>query len=302
MYFTSLPDHKERGFDEQQHFGQFKNHNVIFNAVSKQSYCERHVGCLSIKTVVSGEEWYKINNRDIAVRPGQFLMLNDEQEYSCRIDGPAKTNTVSVFFNKAFSAAVFRDVSCSEETLLSTPFESEGKAPEFFQTLHNMDVRLAQKLQQLLSMLDHSGYDSDSVDEALTFMLHDLFRANKMELDAASRVSAIKPNTRKEIYKRLCIARDLMHSTFMYKPDLSLMSHAACLSTPQLVRQFKAVFQTTPHQYLTQIRLAHATRLLKRSSISVNEVTLACGFEDSSAFCRLFKREYGVSPMSYRIN
>lgn len=300
MYFTNLPNHKEKGFDEQRHFSQFKKHNVIFNATSGQSYCERHVGCLSIKTVVSGEEWYRINNRDIAVRPGQFLILNNDQEYSCRIDGPEKTNIVSVFFRKDFSSSVFRDVSCSEDTLLDSPFESGEKAPEFFQTLYNSNTRLQQKLQNLVAGLDACGYDNARVDESLTFLLYDLFRAHKMEVHRAGMVSAIKPATRTEIYKRLCIAKDFMHSTFMYKSDLSLMSHTACLSAPQLVRQFKAVFQTTPHQYLTKIRLAHAARLLKHSTISVNEITLACGFEDTSAFCRSFKKEYNVSPASFR--
>jgi AraC-like DNA-binding protein len=302
MYFTSLPNHKERGFDEQLHFSKFKKHNVIFNAISNQSYCERHAGCLSIKTVVSGEEWYRVNNREIAVRPGQFLMLNDDQEYSCRIDGPGETRIVSVFFRKEFSASVFRDVSCSQDTLLDSPFESEGKTPEFFQTLYNSDLRLQQKLQNLVSALDDCGYDNDRVDESLTFLLHDLFSVHKMEVHRASRVSAIKPNTKTEIYKRLCIAKDFMHSTFMYKSDLSLMSHTACLSAPQLVRQFKAVFHITPHQYLTQIRLAHAASLLKHSAISVNEITFACGFENTSAFCRSFKKEYSVSPISFRKN
>jgi AraC family transcriptional regulator len=300
MYFTSLPNHKEMGFDEQVHFSKFKRHNVIFNAISNLSYCERHVGCLSIKTVVSGEEWYNIDNREIAVRPGQFLMLNDDQEYSCRIDGPEKTNIISVFFSKDFSSSVFRDVLCNEDTLLDSPFESIGKAPEFFQTLYNNDIRLQQKLQNLVSSLNDCGYDNHRVDESLTFLLHDLLCAHKVEVHRVGRVSAIKPNTKTEIYKRLCIAKDFMHSTFMHKSDLSLMSHTACLSAPQLIRQFKAVFKTTPHQYLTQIRLAYAARLLKHSTMSVNEITLACGFEDTSAFCRSFKKEYSVSPGSFR--
>ena len=56
MYFTQLPDHSIPGFDEQAHFDRFKKQNMIFNAFSRQSHCPNHVGCLSIKTALAGEE------------------------------------------------------------------------------------------------------------------------------------------------------------------------------------------------------------------------------------------------------
>jgi AraC-like DNA-binding protein len=297
MYFTKLPDHKAIGFDEQLHFSRFKKHNVIFNAISDQSYCERHIGCLSIKTVTSGEEWYTIDKRSIAVRPGQFLMLNDEQEYSSRIE--SKARTLSIFFREDFAAAVLRNALYDEDTLLDNPFES-GKVPTFFQTLSYIDDRLKQHLHDLVSSLNDLAYDSQRVDESLTFILHDLLSAQNKHIRCAAGVKACKPATRMEIYRRLCIAKDLMHSTFMYGTDLASMSSVACLSTPQLIRQFKAAFNITPHQYLTQIRLLHAVQLLKHANTSIEEITLACGFEDSSAFCRLFKKVYGVSPGQYR--
>src|SRR6187397_3690481 len=100
MYFTQLPDHKEPGFNEQLHFSKFGKQNIVFDAEATKSECGRHVGCLSIKTVSRGEEWYTLGGRELAVRPGQFLILNDDQEYSCRINGPEKTKMLSVFFKR----------------------------------------------------------------------------------------------------------------------------------------------------------------------------------------------------------
>ncbi|WP_448633871.1 helix-turn-helix domain-containing protein [Pedobacter panaciterrae] len=103
-----------------------------------------------------------------------------------------------------------------------------------------------------------------------------------------------------EIYKRLCIAKDFLHSTFMEKHDLDTLSSNACLSVPQLVRQFKSVFKTTPYQYLIQIRLDRAVELLKNSNKPVHEITWQCGFENVSAFCRAFKSAYGTQPLIFR--
>ncbi|PSL44297.1 AraC-like DNA-binding protein [Chitinophaga niastensis] len=300
MYFTSLPDHTSPGFDEALHFSKFKQHNIIFNAVSSKSHCDRHVGCLSIKTILSGEEWYGVDNQQLVVRPGKFLILNDDQDYSCRIDATEKVRVLSVFFRKDFATAVFRDALYSEEALLDNPFETNGQALEFFQKLNDTDPGLEQKLMSLQTMLNRYGHDN-MVDEHLVFLLHHLIRLHKTETVYTDRVSAVKVNTRTEIYKRLCIVKDILHSTFMDKPDLSLISNTACLSVPQLIRQFKAVFRTTPHQYLTRIRLAHAARLLKHTATPVQEITWMSGFENTSAFCRVFKAVYGVSPLYFRM-
>ena len=300
MYFTSLPDHREPGFDEQRHFSKFKKHNIIFKATAGKSYCERHVGCLSVKTVLNGKEWYGIRNQQLAIIPGQFLILNDDQEYACKVDGAEDAKILSVFFRKEFASSVLRDAASKEETLLDNPHDHGEKSPEFFQTLMDLDSTLKQKLSNLIADLDEYGYQHDVVDEHLVFLLHDLMRLHKVEIYRSNRVISVTLRTRREIYKRLCIAKDFMHSAFMDKIDLALISSTACLSAPQLIRQFKAAFQTTPHQYLTRLRLSQAAKLLKGSDKTVHEITHLCGFEDASAFCRAFKAEYGIRPVNFR--
>ena len=301
MYFTSLPDHSRPDFDEALHFSRFRQHNIIFNAISYRSHCDRHVGCLSLKRVLGGEEWYGVDRRSLVLRPGQFLLLNDDQEYSCRVDTAGALRAQSVFFRTDFVAAVFRDALYGEETLLDNPLETERRPLEFFQALNEMDPRLDRQLDGLMSALEEQGYDHEMVDERLVFLLQHLIRLHKKEVDTAGRVNAIRAATKKEIYKRVCIARDLLHSCFMDKPDLAVLSHQACLSTPQLIRQFKAVFHATPHQYLNRVRLAHAARLLADTAEPVHEITWKCGFENTSAFCRAFKAEYGVPPLHFRM-
>lgn len=300
MYFTSLPDHSEPGFDEQLHFSKFRKHNIIFNAPAKKSYCERHIGCLSVKMVTAGEEWYNIGTHELAVRPGQFLILNDDQEYSCRVDTPGKGNIQSVFFRKEFASSVFRNAMFKTDMLLDNPFTQGEKALEFFQTLYDIDTRMHQKLVGLTRTLDEYGYDRNLVDEHLFFLLNELIRFHKKECFREGELYAVKPGTRREIYKRICIAKDMLHSNYMNKTSLDELSTIACISVPQLIRHFKAAFQLTPHQYLTRIRLSHAARLLKQASAPVHEITWMCGFENTSSFCRAFKSEYGVQPVHFR--
>ena len=301
MYFTSLPDHNKPGFDEQLHFSSFKKHNIIFNALTDSSHCEDHVGCLSFKTVLSGEEWYGINNHRIAVRPGQFLILNNAQTYSSSIDTVGKVKSLSIFFRKDFASSVFFDKLSDEGISLDNPFYNDGPVPEFFQTLNYTDPGLLKQLSDLIFSLDEQGYSSNLVDEHLVGVLQHLISIHRTESKRTMDVNAVKSSTRTEIYKRLCIAKDFMHSCFTDNLDLQAISNEACLSVPQLVRQFKIVFRATPHQYLTRIRLEYAAGLLKHTTTPIHEITWKCGFENMSAFCRAFKAEYNVQPHNFRI-
>ena len=297
MYFTSLPDHSQPGFDEQLHFSRFKKNNIIFNAQAQAGHCDEHVGCLSIKTTLSGEEWYGIGNRKLVVRPGLFLILNDDQRYACHVK---QAHVLSIFFKKEFASSVFHDCRTKEESLLDNPFHASADCPEFFQTLHAMDNPLQLKLSSLVATLERNGFDSGAINEHLLFLLRHLIHVHSKETQHVMQVSAVKRGTQIEIYKRLCLAKDVLHSSFMDKLDIAEISSVACLSVPQLIRQFKSVFHCTPHQYLMRLRLQHAAERLAQTEEQVSTITWQSGFENTSAFCRAFKAAYGISPEAYR--
>ncbi|HEY4111212.1 AraC family transcriptional regulator [Puia sp.] len=300
MYFTQLPDHTKPGFNEQLHFSRFQNQNIIFNAWSKQAGCDNHVGCLSFKTVLAGEECYGIGGRQIAVRPGQFLILNDDQPYSCRIHKNTSARILSLFFKKEFAREVFADTTRGDAASIDDPDPAGKDSIEFFQTLYPVEPELQRQLNSFLLHLDIQDYNGDATDEYFIFFLRHLIRTHRSQLTHAARVNALKPVTRREIFKRLCIAKDLLQSSYGEPLDLRTIAKAACLSTPQLVRQFRAAFNTTPHRYLVNLRLDHAARLLKTSTLPVLEIAGQCGFEDPSAFCRAFKTAHGLQPERYR--
>ena len=67
-----------------------------------------------------------------------------------------------------------------------------------------------------------------------------------------------------------------------------------------LWRLFQRFHHMSPLRYLTRVRLAHAMALLRNSLLPLTEIAPLCGFQDSAYFCRVFHRELGVTPMSYR--
>jgi AraC-like DNA-binding protein len=81
------------------------------------------------------------------------------------------------------------------------------------------------------------------------------------------------------------------------------VAHAAAvagMSLPQFMKTFKKVAGMTPMAYLNHVRLAHGSRLLRETSLTIAEIASAVGFSDQSYFDKRFKRAFGRTPTSFR--
>lgn len=82
--------------------------------------------------------------------------------------------------------------------------------------------------------------------------------------------------------------------------DIDGLARMANYSPCHFLRTFHTVYQTTPHAYLTEQRLQHAWRLLRVGQFAVTEVAIASGFENRSAFSRLFHQRFGATAQDTR--
>ncbi|MDH3901448.1 MAG: helix-turn-helix transcriptional regulator, partial [Gammaproteobacteria bacterium] len=67
-----------------------------------------------------------------------------------------------------------------------------------------------------------------------------------------------------------------------------------------LKRRFKAATGTTLINYLQNLRVEAAKRLLESGQQPVDDISVEIGYEDASFFRRLFKRLTGLTPSQYR--
>lgn len=63
---------------------------------------------------------------------------------------------------------------------------------------------------------------------------------------------------------------------------------------------FKEALGVTPQEFLLTFRMAKAAELLKLTSLSVGDIGLAVGYENSLHFSRAFKNVYGIAPREWR--
>ncbi len=81
---------------------------------------------------------------------------------------------------------------------------------------------------------------------------------------------------------------------------LDEVARVAGLSPFHLLRVFRQAIGVTPHQYLMRMRLMHALRLLRDTTLAVTDIAYESGWADLSNFNKAFRREFGCSPRSLR--
>ncbi|MBO5798280.1 MAG: helix-turn-helix transcriptional regulator [Clostridia bacterium] len=86
-------------------------------------------------------------------------------------------------------------------------------------------------------------------------------------------------------------------------PEITMQTLSAHFNytDDHLRRCFKEDFATTPLDYLFDLRIRQAKRLLRQMPVwTVEEIARQCGFEDPLYFSRVFKKAVGVSPRQFR--
>ncbi len=87
-----------------------------------------------------------------------------------------------------------------------------------------------------------------------------------------------------------------------FAQDISLQTVAdyACMTPSAFSHYFKKRMLTPFTDYIHELRLGNAARLLMETDQAVIRICYESGFNNLSNFNRLFKRKYGVSPLQYR--
>ncbi len=86
--------------------------------------------------------------------------------------------------------------------------------------------------------------------------------------------------------------------------DLNQAYNSVPLSKEYIRKLFIREYGISPSKFLLEKRLTLAKQLLlkkKESYLRINEIAVTCGFGDQAYFCRVFRRETGVSPREFQL-
>lgn len=89
-----------------------------------------------------------------------------------------------------------------------------------------------------------------------------------------------------------------------YSEDLHIagLAEAVYLSSSHLARTFKKYAGKSINEYIHEIRIQEAKRLLLETKHSVEKIGMAVGYNNIQSFLRNFKKRVGISPNDFRQN
>lgn len=100
--------------------------------------------------------------------------------------------------------------------------------------------------------------------------------------------------------KRILKLKKYIANNFNKGLSLHELSDIAGLSPSSLSRFFKQQCGMSLMDYIIEVRLGNAARMLIETAESVSEIAYTCGFQNISNFNRLFKRNRGCTPTCFR--
>lgn len=95
-------------------------------------------------------------------------------------------------------------------------------------------------------------------------------------------------------------AEKYMHTHLDGTLSINEVAEYVGISPRHFKRRFKGATGDSPLNYLQKLRIQKAKDQLENTLASMEEITRRVGYEDSSAFRRLFKRHTSLSPREYR--
>jgi AraC-like DNA-binding protein len=93
----------------------------------------------------------------------------------------------------------------------------------------------------------------------------------------------------------------IIDANYHYNLKLEDYARLCNRSLSSFKRDFFKVYGTAPASWLLHKRIGYATQLLMTTGKSVNDICFESGFENSTHFSRVFKKQYGIAPLKYRL-
>ncbi len=102
--------------------------------------------------------------------------------------------------------------------------------------------------------------------------------------------------------RRILKVKDFISKNYMDDLRLPALADMAGMSPSAFSRFFKMHTSRNLSDYIIDIRLGYASRMLVDTVKSISEICYDCGFNNLSNFNRIFKKKKGCSPSDFREN
>ena len=227
-------------------------------------------------------------------KPGDVFIIGPNLPHVFRCDNEyykkgstLEVNAAQVYFTQTSLGETFFDLP---ESLKIKSFLAWAKFGIKMNGHHTKQI-----FRKIVSMLDAKG-----VQKITTFLLAleemaDLDKEEKTILTSAGYLGSVMD----EENDRMSKVFDFIMNHFTERVKLKQVSDVACMTTNAFCRFFKKRTKKSLVEFITEIRVGYACKLLQEEKFSVAQAAYNSGFNNISNFNRQFKKITALTPIEY---
>lgn len=256
---------------EIQRRREIKDGYCIFKKTSP--YIEFHYhDFYELEYVVSGSALVTVNGNEYRLGKGGAYLLRPTDMHEFKTVGESVIYSVSFTSEKA-SPKIMGDFMSLGGYLLTTLSDDDGKT---FEALLKKTLTLYGK-----------KYGNEVAAATLNVLISTLLAYG----------NSVKKFNEDE---SVLAAIRYINNNFTTNPRLEEIATIAGFTPTYFCRKFKAVTGKTFTEYLAQLKIDFASRLISQTDVLLTDICFASGFNSISQFIREFKKINGVSPSQYK--
>lgn len=160
-------------------------------------------------------------------------------------------------------------------------------APEYFYSNHQKQIQ--SKIDEMI-LLNENPTEHALLLQSLMLSFFHLILSD-------SKIANRKIGTDYEVISN---AKRFIETHASEKIKLQDIAASVNLSDIYFHNNFTIATGLTPHQYLTECRIAQAKKLLWSSKMAMSDISDQCGFSSQQHLTKVFKKETGMTPAQYR--
>ena len=189
------------------------------------------------------------------------------------------------------------DFSMSDETLFGrNPYASITRMMQEAKKGLSFPLQAIMKVYGMLDTLSSVKDGFYAVQQFLT-ILYELSRCENARTLASSSYAKVKVE---DDSRRILKVKNFISKNYMDELRLPELASLAGMSSSAFSRFFKLHTGRNISEYIIDLRLGYAARMLVDTAKSISEIGFDCGFNNLSNFNRIFKKKKGCSPSEFR--
>lgn len=123
--------------------------------------------------------------------------------------------------------------------------------------------------------------------------------ASHLLMHAPQELNPVLPNFRNHCDEAVLQVQDWLDANFSQENRIADLAKQFNFSERNLKRRFQLATQISPNQYLQQVRVDKAKKLLLTTEMNVQQIAYAVGYENVSFFIRVFNKITGCTPSQW---